>query len=60
MIYNPSNQTLLTCALSAYTYNYISETVFTFLVIETKSLSERIGKLMSYLKGTDMKGHKFK
>lgn len=44
----------------AFDFKYISETEFVFLVNETNSLSDRIGKLMSYLKSTDIKGPKFK
>jgi four helix bundle protein len=44
----------------AFDFNYITKTEFDFLLVETTSLCERIGKLMSYLKSTDIKGPKFK
>jgi len=44
----------------ALDYCYISENESSYLITETNSLSERIGKLMSYLKSSDLKGPKFK
>lgn len=43
----------------AYDYNYINEEEHNFLIGESISLSERIGKFISYLKNSDYKGVKF-
>lgn len=44
----------------AYDFGYISLDDFNELIKETTSLSERIGKFISYLKNSDMKGTNFK
>ena len=44
----------------ALDYIYIQEDVFMDLKIRTTQLSMKISKLISYLKGTTMKGSKFK
>lgn len=43
----------------AFDYNYINEEEHNFLISESVSLSERIGKFISYLKNSDYKGVKF-
>ena len=43
----------------AYDYNYISEEEFNILITDSTSLSERLGKFISYLKNSDFKGTKF-
>ena len=43
----------------AYDYNYITDVEFNFLITESTSLSERLGKFISYLKNSDYKGLKF-
>ncbi len=44
----------------ALDYGYISKAECDFLINESKSLSERIGKFISYLRNTEYKGNKFK
>lgn len=44
----------------ALDFEYITQEEFNTLTNETVSLSERIGKLISYLKNTEFKGTKFK
>ncbi len=44
----------------AFDIGLISEVDFDFLIKETNSLSERIGKFISYLRNTEFKGVKFK
>lgn len=46
-------------AYRAFDYNYINEEEHNFLIGESISLSERIGKFISYLKNSDYKGVKF-
>lgn len=43
----------------AFDYNYINKDEQNFLISESISLSERIGKFISYLKNSDYKGVKF-
>ena len=43
----------------AYDYNYITEEEFNTLIADSISLSERLGKFISYLKNSDFKGVKF-
>jgi four helix bundle protein len=43
----------------AFDYNYITEDEFNTLISESTSLSERIGKFISYLKNSDYKRVKF-
>jgi len=47
-------------AYRAFDYGYISNEECDFLIKESKSLSERIGKFISYLRNTEYKGNKFK
>ena len=47
-------------AYRAYDYGYISSAECDFLIKESKSLSERIAKFISYLKNSEYKGTKFK
>lgn len=47
-------------AYRALDFGYISEQEFNHLIKETSSLSERLGKFISYLKNSEMKGVKFK
>jgi four helix bundle protein len=47
-------------AYRVYDYGYISNEELDFLIKESKSLSERIGKFISYLKNSEFKGTKFK
>ena len=44
----------------AFDIGLISQDEFDYLIKETNSLSERIGKLISYLRNTEYKGVKFK
>jgi four helix bundle protein len=44
----------------AFDIGLISQDEFDYLIKETNCLSERIGKLISYLRNTDYKGVKFK
>ena len=44
----------------ALDYGYINEVEFDFLINETVSLSERLGKFISYLRNSEFKGIKFK
>lgn len=44
----------------AFDYEYINQEEFDFLIKETISLSERLGKFISYLRNTEYKGVKFK
>lgn len=44
----------------AFDFKYINEEEFDFLIKETVSLSERLGKFISYLRNSDYKGVKFK
>ena len=44
----------------ALDYGYINQEEFDFLINETVSLSERLGKFISYLRNSDFKGVKFK
>ena len=43
----------------AFDYNYITKDEFNTIVSESISLSERIGKFISYLRNSDYKGVKF-
>jgi len=43
----------------AYDYNYITVEEFNTLIADSTSLSERIGKFISYLRNSDYKGVKF-
>ena len=43
----------------AYDYNYITQEEFNTLIADSISLSERLGKFISYLKNSDFKGVKF-
>jgi len=43
----------------AYDYNYINEEELNILLANSNSLSERLGKFISYLKNSDLKGIKF-
>jgi four helix bundle protein len=43
----------------AYDYNYITEEELNTLIADSTSLSERIGKFISYLRNSDYKGVKF-
>jgi len=43
----------------AYDYNYITVEEFNTLIADSTSLSERIGKFISYLRNSDFKGVKF-
>jgi four helix bundle protein len=43
----------------AYDYNYITEEEFNTLITDSTSLSERLGRFISYLKNSDFKGTKF-
>lgn len=43
----------------AYDYNYITEEEFNIILEDSNSLSERLGKFISYLKNSDFKGVKF-
>jgi four helix bundle protein len=47
-------------AYRAMDYGYITDSECDFLIKESKSLSERIGKFISYLKNSEFKGTKFK
>jgi four helix bundle protein len=47
-------------AYRAFDYGYINQEEFDFLIKETVSLSERLGKFISYLRSSDYKGVKFK
>lgn len=47
-------------AYRALDYGYISEEEFDFLIKETTSLSERLGKFISYLRNSELKGVKFR
>lgn len=47
-------------AYRAFDYGYISESECQYLILESKSLSERIGKFINYLKNSDFKGTRFK
>ncbi|MFZ4725496.1 MAG: hypothetical protein ACOYMD_08600, partial [Paludibacter sp.] len=47
-------------AYRAFDYEYINQEEFEFLIMETVSLSERLGKFISYLRNTEFKGVKFK
>jgi len=44
----------------AFDYGYINQDEFDFLIKETISLSERLGKFISYLRNSGFKGVKFK
>jgi four helix bundle protein len=44
----------------AFDYDYINENTLIDLVNRTNQLSKRIGKMMNYLKESDIKGPKFK
>lgn len=44
----------------ALDYGYISNDEYDYLIKETTSLSERLGKFISYLRNSEMKGVKFK
>ena len=44
----------------AFDIGLISQDEFNYLIKETNSLSERIGKFISYLRNTEYKGFKFK
>jgi four helix bundle protein len=44
----------------AFDYEYINQEEFEFMINETVSLSERLGKFISYLRSSDYKGVKFK
>lgn len=44
----------------ALDYGYINQEEFDFLINESVSLSERLGKFISYLRNSDFKGVKFK
>lgn len=44
----------------AFDYGYICEEEFEFMINETVSMPERLGKFISYLRGSDYKGVKFK
>jgi len=44
----------------AFDYGYINQEEFDFLIKETISLSERLGKFISYLRNSEFKGVKFK
>ncbi|NDP21693.1 MAG: four helix bundle protein [Paludibacter sp.] len=44
----------------AFDYGYIAIEEFDFLIKETVSLTERLGKFISYLKNSEFKGIKFK
>lgn len=44
----------------AFDIGLISQDEFDYLIKETNSLSERIGKFISYLRNTEYKGVKFK
>ena len=46
-------------AYRAYDYNYITEEEFNVLILDSTSLSERLGKFINYLKNSDFKGVKF-
>ena len=43
----------------AYDYNYISEEELNILLANSNSLSEKLGKFISYLKNSDFIGIKF-
>lgn len=43
----------------AFDWNYISEDEFKNCTNKTESIISKIGSLMSYLKNSEMKGHKF-
>ncbi|MDD4971695.1 MAG: four helix bundle protein [Paludibacter sp.] len=43
----------------AFDYNYITEEELNTLIADSTSLSERIGKFISYLRNSDYKGVKF-
>ena len=43
----------------AYDYNYINEEELNNLIVDSVSLSERLGKFINYLKNSDFKGIKF-
>ena len=47
-------------AYRAFDYGYINQEEFDFLIKETVSLSERLGKFIGYLRSSDYKGVKFK
>ncbi|MDR3652068.1 MAG: four helix bundle protein [Paludibacter sp.] len=44
----------------AFDYGYINQEEFDFLIKETVSLLERLGKFISYLRNSEFKGVKFK
>jgi len=44
----------------AFDFGYITREEFDYLIIESISLSERLGKFISYLRNSDYKGIKFK
>jgi len=44
----------------AFDYEYIYQEEFELMINETVSLSERLGKFISYLRSSDYKGVKFK
>jgi len=44
----------------AFDYEYITQAEFDFLIKESVSLSERLGKFISYLRNSEFKGVKFK
>lgn len=44
----------------AFDYEYITQAEFDFLIKESISLSERLGKFISYLRNSEFKGIKFK
>lgn len=44
----------------AFDYEYITQEECNFLINETNSLSERIGKFITYLRNSEFKGTKFK
>ncbi len=44
----------------AFDYGYITNEEFDFLIKESVSLTERLGKFISYLKNSEFKGIKFK
>ncbi len=44
----------------AFDFGYITNEEFDFLIKETISLTERLGKFISYLKNSEFKGIKFK
>ena len=44
----------------AFDYNYIAQEEYDYMIKETISLSERLGKFISYLRKSEFKGVKFK